>query len=303
MGSSAKKKREKKADFKKTKLKVGKARPKNTNATDTSFTAKSIILKQQSLSETSRDATSLFNHNLSLVSSSNAKQRENALQYLTTVCLPSGKEGLPQSASAIVAKAQPYLLDGDKNVRTQVLKLFKALPASEIGPLDQILLYTKAGMVHLSDDIKLFSLDVLDWLLQTNAEAVMACPGGWARKQQAARASAEHSRESLAVGLTAPAIDPLAAAKRAALRFPLCQVDAHMIPKKSDPFGYLNLFGAVRDVEGEVYDDAEERVVVFNELGLLETFAVGAREAKKEAGEVGRAASGVEKALRLAEMG
>jgi len=340
MGSSAKKKREKKADFKKTKLKVGKARPKNTNATDTSFTAKSIILKQQSLSETSRDATSLFNHNLSLVSSSNAKQRENALQYLTTVCLPSGKEGLPQSASAIVAKAQPYLLDGDKNVRTQVLKLFKALPASEIGPLDQILLYTKAGMVHLSDDIKLFSLDVLDWLLQTNAEAVMACTGGWVKtlrtfqnllswhgglmangavtngKWSATKNTSNRLGSNkllvhqlntvaslLAVGLTAPAIDPLAAAKRAALRFPLCQVDAHMIPKKSDPFGYLNLFGAVRDVEGEVYDDAEERVVVFNELGLLETFAVGAREAKKEAGEVGRAASGVEKALRLAEMG
>ena len=45
MGSSAKKKKEKKQDFQKAKLKVGKARPKNTNATDTSFSAKSIVLK------------------------------------------------------------------------------------------------------------------------------------------------------------------------------------------------------------------------------------------------------------------
>ncbi|TKA81864.1 hypothetical protein B0A55_01580 [Friedmanniomyces simplex] len=340
MGSSAKKKREKKSDFKKTKLKVGKARPKNTNATDTSLAAKSIILKQQSLSETSRDATALFHHNLSLVSSSNAKQRENALQYLTTACVTAGKEGLPQSAGAIVAKAQPYLLDGDKNVRQQVLKLLKALPAGEIGPLDQILLYTKAGMVHLADDIKLFSLDVMDWLLHTNAEAVMACPGGWmktlrtfqnllswhggqmangavANGKWSATKTASNKLGSnkllvhqlgtlanlLAIGLTAPPVDPLAAAKRAAQRFPLHQLDAHLVSKKSNPFAYLNLFGAVRDVESEVYDDADERIAVFRELGLLETFSEGAREAKKEAGEVGRAASGVEKALRLAEVG
>ncbi|KAK3644432.1 rRNA processing protein [Elasticomyces elasticus] len=340
MGSSAKKKREKKTDFQKTKLKVGKARPKNTNATDTSFTAKSIVLKQQSLTETSRDATTLFNHNLSLVSSSNAKQRENALQYLTTVCSTAGKEGLPQSASAIVAKAQPYLLDGDKNVRVQVLKLFKVLPAAEIGPLDQVLLYTKAGMVHLADEIKLFSLDVMDWLLQTNVEAMMACPGGWVKtlrtfqnllswhggqmangavtngKWSATKNTSNklgsnkllvHQLNTLAslltLGLKSPRVDPQAAAKRAALAFPLHQMDAHMLSKKANPFGYLNLFGAVRDVEGEVYDDAEERVIVFNELGLLEMFITGSKEARKEAGEVGRAASGVEKALRLAEMG
>lgn len=40
MTNSTKKKKEKKQDFQKQKLKVGKARPKNTNATDTSFAAK-----------------------------------------------------------------------------------------------------------------------------------------------------------------------------------------------------------------------------------------------------------------------
>ncbi|KAK3067012.1 rRNA processing protein [Teratosphaeriaceae sp. CCFEE 6253] len=341
MGSSAKKKREKKSDFQKTKLKVGKARPQNTNATSTSFTAKSIILKQQSLSETARDGPALFNHNLSLVSSSNAKQRENALQYLTTVCLAAGEEGLPQSASAIVAKAQPYLIDGSKDVRNQVLRLFKALPASEIGPLDTILLYTKAGMVHLADDIKLFSLDVLDWLLQSNAEAVMACPGGWAKTLrtfqnllswhggQMANGAVQtnggwsatktasnklgsnkllvHQLNTLAnflsVGLMRPPKDPQAAAKLAAAYFPLYQYDRHMLSRKSNPFGYLNLFGAPRDAESEIYEDTEERVSVLNELGLAERFQEGAREAKKEAGEVGRAASAVVKALRLAEVG
>ena len=40
MTKSNKHKNERKKDFKKEKLKVGKARPKNTNATDTSFAAK-----------------------------------------------------------------------------------------------------------------------------------------------------------------------------------------------------------------------------------------------------------------------
>jgi hypothetical protein len=40
MGSSVKKKRDKKRDFQKPKLKVGKSRPKADNFTDTSFKAK-----------------------------------------------------------------------------------------------------------------------------------------------------------------------------------------------------------------------------------------------------------------------
>ena len=40
MGSSAKKRKDKKKDFQKPKLKVGKARPKPINSTDTSFNAK-----------------------------------------------------------------------------------------------------------------------------------------------------------------------------------------------------------------------------------------------------------------------
>lgn len=40
MGSSAKRKKEKKQDFQKPKLKVGKTKPKASNLTDTSFRAK-----------------------------------------------------------------------------------------------------------------------------------------------------------------------------------------------------------------------------------------------------------------------
>ncbi|EMC94369.1 hypothetical protein BAUCODRAFT_73335 [Baudoinia panamericana UAMH 10762] len=340
MGSSAKKKREKKADFQKPKLKVGKARPKNTNATDTSFSSKSIILKQQNLSESGRDSSALFNHNLSLLSSKNDTQRRDALQYLTTVCAATTKSDLPQPASAIVAKAQSLILDGSNGVRSQVLKLFKALPTNDFGPLDQLVIYVRAGMTHLSSDIRLSALDVLDWLLVSKGTAVMATPGGWVKmlrtfqnllswqSQNGKVASAQggswtatktgsgnlgsskllvHQITTLStfltVGLTLPAADPHAAAKRASMCFPLYQMHAHMLPSRSNAFGYLNLFGAVRDQESEGYDDADERIAVFNELGLLDAFRSGAKEAKQEAGEVGRAASNLEKALKLADVG
>ncbi|KAK4550759.1 hypothetical protein LTR36_000338 [Oleoguttula mirabilis] len=336
MGSSTKKKKEKAKDFQKTKLKVGKARPKNTNATDTSFAAKSIVFKQQSVSET-RDATALFNHNLSLLSSKTEPQRRDALQYLTAACQVAGKD-LPQPASAIVSKAQPLILDGSKGVRQQLLKLFKALQG-DIGPLEQLLLYTRAGMTHLSTEIRLSALEVLDWLLQTQPEAVLACPGGWVKtlktfqnlvswqgglsatgatmngKWSATKAATSlgsnkllvHQLNTLATflaaALTSEPVDPNASAERAAGLFPLWHTDAHMLPKKSNPFGYLNLFGAPRDAESEVYDNAESRAEIFGELGILEAFQAGVREAKKEGGEVGRAAALIDKALSLADDG
>lgn len=339
MGSSAKKKKEKKKDFQKPKLKVGKARPKNTNATDTSFTAKSIVFKQQNLSETGRDATALFQHNLSLLSSKSDTQRRDALAYLTTVCGTERHKNLPQPASVIITKAQPLVLDGSSQVRQQLLKLLRSLPTDQLGSFDQLILYSRAGMAHLSTDIRMSSLDVLDWLLGTSADAVVSSAGGWVKSlrtfqnllswqdrsssnRTAANGNWSTSKATsnlgsnklvvhqlttlshlLTVGLTRPDLEKerQEAARRAAALFPLWHTDAHMLPKKSNPFGYLNLFGAQRDAEGEVYEDAEERSEVFVELGFKKAFTQGVKDTKKESGEVGRAAAQVEKALRLVD--
>lgn len=337
MAPSAKKKREKKADFVKPKLKVGKARPKNTNATNTSFTAKSIVLKQQNLATAeTQDAVSLFQHHLKLLSSKAESQRKDSLIWLTSASSKADGEPLPVEVSAIVAKAQSLILDGNPGVRNQTLKLLKALPAAELGSVDELALYTRAGMAHLSADIKTFSLDVLDWLLSSQGEKALAFAGGWvkmlrtfqnllgwqgkekdnAAKWTTAKTSSDklgtnkllvHQLTTLAnflhVGLKSPLADPEAERKLAAAWFPVHQAHVHMLPQRSNPYGYLNLFGATRDVEGEVYDDSDERSRVFSELGFLEAFQDGAREAKKEGGEVGRAASAVEKALRLADAG
>lgn len=338
MGSSAKKKKEKKKDFQKPKLKVGKTRPKNTNATDTSFSAKTIVFKQQSLSESGRDPTTLFNHNLSLLSSKADTQRRDALAYLIAICGTQRKEKLPQPISIVIEKAQPLVLDGSAQVRQQLLKLLASLPKDDLGNIDKLLLYIRAGLTHMSNDIKSTSLDALDWLLSAQPSDVVSCPGGWIKilrtfqnllNWQDASPSTNGTWSTtkpttnlgsnkllvhqlttlsrfLAAGLTRPdlAAERAAAAKRAADWYPLWHTDAHLMPKgKSNPFAYLNLFGVPRDVESEMYEDAEERGEIFNALGLSEVFAKGAGEARREAGEVGRAAAMVEKALRLCEEG
>lgn len=342
MGSSSKKKKEKKKDFQKPKLKVGKARPRNTNATDTSFSAKSIVFKQQSLTDTGRDQTALFNHNLSLLGSKTDTQRRDALAYLTTVCGTQKAQDLPQPVSVVVAKAQPLMLDWSAQVRQQLLKLLTAFPRDQLGSVDQLLLYIRAGMAHLSNDIRATSLDTLDWLLTSQASAVASCAGGWVKTLRtfqgllawhdvavAGGGTVTHGKWSntkpatnlgdnkllvhqltslsrfLAAGLARPSLaeERKATSQRAAQTFPLWHTDAHVMSRKTNPFGYLNLFGAPRDVESEIYEDAEERCEVFCELGLDEVFRSGAQETRKEAGEVGRAAALVEKALKLVELG
>ena len=237
----------------------------------------------------------------------------------------------------ILAKAQPLILDGSTQVRQQLLKLLKCLPAHELGPIDQLLLYVRAGMAHLSSDIRISSLDVLDWMLDTNGPAVVSYAGGWIKTlrtfqnllswQSPSNSNGAHANSKwsstrstsnlggskllvhqlttlsrfLTVGLIKPSVEleRKAASERAVELYPFWHTDSHMLPKKSRPFGYLNLFGAARDVESEVYEDAEQRAEVFVELGLDATFSRGVKEAKKEAGEVGRAAALVDRALKL----
>jgi pre-rRNA-processing protein IPI1 len=82
--------------------------------------------------------------------------------------------------SSILPKIQPLILDTSPAVRRQLLKLLNALPADNVGlNAEQILLYIRAGMMHLSTGIQLGALDVLEWLLNTAGPQVVSAPGGW----------------------------------------------------------------------------------------------------------------------------
>ncbi|RDL37017.1 Uncharacterized protein BP5553_04450 [Venustampulla echinocandica] len=327
MGSSVRKKREKKKDFQKPKLKVGKTKAKADNFTDTSFKSKAIVVNQQSLSTTAPSSSSQFSHYLSLASSSKSdSQRRDALSYLTTqIASKPVNDPMPLPTAILLPKLLPLILDGSSSVRSQVLRLFRLLSPSDIGDrVEQALLYTRAGMTHLAAEIRVDALAVLEWLLEVAKDDVVTCPGGWvktlktfmsmmgwavssssskwtsASKVSFGKAGKAFPRQLLVLaqflkaGLIETDTEPTIG-KDSGL-FPLCDVARHMIPQRSNAFAHLNLFGSSRDEEGEMYIDREDRQRVFQRR-FQSAVAIGVANAKKEAGEAGRSASVLSKVL------
>lgn len=333
MGSSARRKKQKAADFAKPKLKVGKTRPKTaTNGTDTSFRSKSIVLSSQSLSTTAPSATASFSHNLSLLGSKSDSQKKDALAALTNA-LNAGVAG-QQPAVIIIARARPLLLDASRSVRANALTLLKALDRGEVaGNVGEVLIYAHIALTHMVADIRVGAVDVLSFLLDVAGEGCVACKGGWTgtirRLVSGLGWGVEKERikgwtgvdkgklgdgrgRARVMGLLAEVLDvglgKEGSGAKTAGGFPLWDREAHGLPTKPDPFGYLGLFveqTAMRDGVGggmaAFSDDAVLADVEGRAEALRQRFEEGIRrgvaEAKKEGGEVGRAARGVERAL------
>ncbi|KAJ9207710.1 hypothetical protein DTO166G4_5768 [Paecilomyces variotii] len=346
MGSSQKKKNEKKKDFQKTKLKVGKARPKADNFTDTSFRSKAIVLNQQSLTTSAPSSSSQFSHHLSLLSSKSDSQRRESLAYLTTsVSSRPVDSPLPQPVSVMLPTMLPLILDASNGVRTQLLKFLRSLPEAEIEDhVAQLLPYIRAGMTHLAADIRLSAVEILSWLVEVAGPEVVSSAGGWIRTincflsllgwhtDESSKWSANRGTfgkagsegkpmvkvlqvlaEFLRAGLCQPGEDDVDMADSTAdgeenpafpvtggWEFPLCDTAQHMIPAKSTPYAYLNLFGQPRDEEGEMYETREDRYRVFSEK-FRRAIERGVENARKEGGEAGRASAAVAKVLKEAK--
>ncbi|KAF2433450.1 hypothetical protein EJ08DRAFT_676955 [Tothia fuscella] len=180
MAKSAKARKEKKKDFAKPKLKVGKGRAKPTNATDTSFKARSISVLQQSLTAAAPSTSTQFTHHLNLLNHNSDTQRLQSLAYLTTSLHNTPTPPLP--VSVILPKIVPLIRDTSNKVRSQLLLLLHELPPEDVkSNTEQLLLWTRLGLTHLSSSIRLSSLEVLEWLLNTAGNEVVACPGGWSK--------------------------------------------------------------------------------------------------------------------------
>ncbi|KAF2712738.1 rRNA processing protein Ipi1 [Pleomassaria siparia CBS 279.74] len=330
MGSSAKKKKEKKKDFQKAKLRVGKGKLKAANATDTSFKAKSIALKQQSLTANAPTVEALCAHHLALLNHKSDTQRRDSLAYLTTA-ITSNPPGipLPQPSSVILPAVQRLILDGSSKVREQLLKLFQSLPKGDIAShTDQLLLHTRAGMTHLAGEIRVFALDVLEWLLGAAADEVVSCSGGWVKMlrcflgllgwqtEVSGKWSTPQSfvlpgkaggdakvqvkqMHALALFLRAGLVpsQSLAPVDGSGCTFPLWQTQHHLVSQRSNAYAHLNLFGAPRDEEAEMYEDREDRQRVFHDRAEP-AIVVGLEQATKGGGEMGRAAAQLKKILK-----
>lgn len=231
-------------------------------------------------------------------------------------------EPIPLPTAVILPKLLPLILDGHSAVRTQLLKLLKLLPPADIADrAEAALLYIRAGMTHLAAEIRLDALSVLEWLIEVAQEEVVACPGGWMKTLKSfvsmlgwasvsgtnkwtatSRASFNSGKATktfprqllvlsqfLKVGLIPADTDGIALISRGA-NFPVWDMDCHMIPSRSNAYAHLNLFGSTRDEEGEMYIDREDRQRAFARR-FATTVYKGTENAKKEGGEVGRAAA------------
>lgn len=324
MTSSAKKKKEKKKDFQKPKLKVGKSAPKAANSTSTSFNAKKLLVNQQIKSEAPSQREQ-FLHHVSLLSSRTDSQRKESLAYLTTVLQGEYRtEHLPFSIESFLEKVTSLLLDSNQGVRNQAFKLVTALPQRDLaGSVFRMLPYIRAGLMHLSQDIRRNMLDVLSYLLTVFSIELVAAPGGWTKTTQCFanilgfkdstesetwsmhktgfREDARSIARTLQVAeqFVTAGLAPSSSKQSSGTGdvdhpdkyISLCMWDRqhHCISDKSDPYGYLNLFGPPPDDDSRQLEDLEARTLEFQQK-FYSRFTKSLGKAKQEGGEVGRAA-------------
>lgn len=179
-------------------------------------------------------------------------------------------------------------------------------------------------MTHLSTDIRGFGLEVLEWLLKAAGDEVVSCAGGWvktlkcflsllgwqtetASKWSASKPLSKAAGDSkmqvkqmnaLASFLQAGLLPPQTTASihSGASSFPLWQIENHMLPDRSNVYAHLNLFGAPRDEEAEMYEDREDRQRAFHERAEA-AIVSGLEQTTKGGGELGRAAAQLRKVV------
>ncbi|OCT55002.1 Pre-rRNA-processing protein ipi1 [Cladophialophora carrionii] len=322
MGSSAKKKREKKKDFQKQKLKVGKTRPKADNHTDTSFRAKAIVLNQQ-LDVAAPTQSAVFLHQVSLLNSRSDVQRKDALAHLTNyIAASSSEEALPITTSSLLGSIFPLILDGSSGVRNQLLKLLHALPQEDVRDhVSRALPYVRAGMTHLSRDVRATAIDFLSFLIRIAGTELVSCPGGWHQTLECFTTvlgwRSASSKASFAgdVRSTARILNVLSDFLQAGLltdklsssepnslvtAFPLWRVETLLVPTKSSAYAHLNLFGPQAEDDSQILDEQEDRLQNFTRH-FRDPVLAGIEAARKEGGELGRAAGLVVKTLERAQ--
>ena len=321
-------------------MRVGKAAPKAANTTSTSFKAKcklnsqlyfrstelthaAISLKQQALSANAPTLEAQCAHHLGLLDHKADKQRQESLAFLTSAItgIAPGNP-LPQPASVIIPAVQRLILDASNAVRQQLLKLLRVLPENDVAThADQLLLHTRAGMTHLSLEIRTFALDVLQWLIGIAGDEVVSCAGGWVKmlkcflsllvwkSEGEGKWSQAKSYGKTDAKLQVKQIDALTSFLRAGLYhsqtalatddsdFPLWQTKHHMLSERSNVYAHLNLFSATRDEESEMFEDREDRQRVFHDRAEAAVIT-GLEQALKAGGEMGRAAAQLRKVVR-----
>lgn len=260
-----------------------------------------------------------FRHNLSLAATSSSdRQRREALNYLTSQ-LTAGPSNNPVGTREVLIKLLPLIPSPSSGVRSQLLKLLRCLPGDEVRiHTEEALRWIRVGMTHLSGEVSLGSLAVLDWLLEFAADEIVSCPGGWVMTLNSFCAMMGWSKTGNSGWTSAPKIgvrtkDSGSHAQQLSTlsRFLQAGLKAedtirashnqywdciYRLNRTRDPYAYINIFGKRRDEDGEMYQDRESRQRVFHRRYSPLVLA-GTEQAKREGGAPGRAATGLERIL------
>lgn len=173
--TKSRKQKLKKLDFKKKKLKVGKAQTKPSNITDTSFVARTINIKNQHLehdNDLSRRLPLLKHHNVTV--------RKETLQIFQK-SLPSIID--TRLMTPLLTQCIPMIVDDSRMVRTAFMELI-----DEIGNRNEqvlrlhckiFVLYISMSMTHIIPSIQADSTRLLGVLLRYCGDEI--CRQSWTK--------------------------------------------------------------------------------------------------------------------------
>ncbi|KAF9395298.1 hypothetical protein CPC16_008782 [Podila verticillata] len=180
--SSSKRKKEKNADFKKTKLKVGKKKAVADSFTDTSFKSRAISLPSQSISH---DKTALLTNSRNVTFAELMTQlkhyspgtRKDALLGLRDL-FHRHSHLLPLHLGVLINSVVRLLID-DSSVVRKALQTFLGefvpmLHPRDIHPfLPLLIVYTCSAMTHILEDIREDALKFMDIWVACGGQVVV----------------------------------------------------------------------------------------------------------------------------------
>ncbi|ODQ81748.1 hypothetical protein BABINDRAFT_58382 [Babjeviella inositovora NRRL Y-12698] len=164
MPPSKRKRTEKQKDFRKAKLRVGKTNQPNANATDTSFTAKTISLPSQSINSGPKTDTIDYAHQFSLLKHHSNVTRKEIVLYLKAH-IPAS----PTVLTLLITNTIPLILDQSKMVRAATVELLTLIQTEKPESLglfvSKIMLFIHSAMTHIQPNVRNDSTKFLNILL------------------------------------------------------------------------------------------------------------------------------------------
>lgn len=310
-----KKQKEKRKDFQKQKLRVGKSTGKPANQTDISYVAKTIALQKQSIGSDKN----VINHFLTLTKHYSHTTRKEALVGLRNNALDI------TDFRAFFSATGPLVLDSSRQVRNALYELYKS---SEIAPqltanATLLMLYVHSAMTHITPEVRSQSTAFLDLLVEHAAKQIVSLAWiktltcffpllGWEFSSSTAKNNTKLSSGSVTTGLSfgAKAADVKLAHLQSLNKLIMAGLDIELdtdrnaplthhrdtakflSPKEANPYLILGLFSEQRSTASSsvptsgVTEDVESRHEVLKNFKT--PLVTGLTICTKEGGQMGR---------------